>query len=164
MKTDIFTKITLSLIALCLVIIVFQNWKATKETFPKSQLASDKPIDVNIVGSQKEIPVSVKNFPKEEKTSVPLEVKIIGADQDLPVFVKNQNEPTKPSNTPIDVNITEIQGHPIPEKSVNGEVVLPVGIMNTVDANILSYNGKEGNSTDNYGNHREGFPVIIMNR
>lgn len=91
MKTDLYTKIVLSIIAVCLVILVFKDNDVvtTAHALPSVAMTqSNSPIDVRIVGvsgyfelpvqiksSQITIPMSIENVKSSIWNPLPVEIK-----------------------------------------------------------------------------------------
>jgi hypothetical protein len=183
MKTDLYNKIMLTLIAACLVALVIQNQSARRpeptragaldvnivgvtRDLPvaiqsqKSDAGPKTPLEVTIVGTTKELPVAIQKSDDTQKT--PLEVKIVGATAELPVTVQNQKGFEFPTG-PIDINIKSIGGDTL--NRVGSQVVLPVGVRNTVDVDVKGLNGRTMSSSIlSAGGGAAGFPVVILNK
>lgn len=67
MKTDRYTKVVLTVIAACLIILVFKNtdWVEPANAAPRSQLSTSETVDVRIVDVSRYtlLPVEIKNTP-----------------------------------------------------------------------------------------------------
>lgn len=157
MKTDLYNKIMLTIIAICLVALVIQNQTARH---PQSTFTGA--LDVNIVGVTKELPVSIQSQKSDSNPKSPLEVKIVGTSGDIPVAIQNQKGFEFPKE-PIDINIKSVGGDTL--RRVGNQVVLPVGVENTVGVDVKGLNGKTMKSgLLSAGSGAAGFPVVILNK
>lgn len=154
-----YTNVVLTVIAVCLIFQVVHS--LTQQPIPVVVQTQERPaakpttIDVRVVDVAKELPVAIQNQKSNETPKTPLEVKIVGVSADLPVTVQNQKGFEFPTD-PIDINIKSVGGDTL--RRVGAQVVLPVGVENTVDTKIVeplfSVSGKLG----------RGVGVVLINR
>lgn len=155
-KSTLYTNILLSVIAALLGVIAYRGGGTTVV----SAGGPTGPLDVNIVSTAKDLPVMISGATKTAPTG-PLEVKLVGSTFDLPVVVKNQPEKiVSPAVNPkgvLDVNIVSLGGDAL--RRVGAQIVLPVGVENTVDTKIV------GPMFSGAGTQfKEGVGVVLLNR
>ncbi len=91
MKTDLYTKIVLSVIAVCLTVLTLQQVNVIPPVFAQSgqdraiPVNYDGSINVKIVGVSNNLPVVLKDYPY---SGIPVEVKSV-YPRTIPVKVEN---------------------------------------------------------------------------
>ena len=155
-----YTNVVLTIIAACLLFQVVRS--LTQQPIPVVVQTQDRPatptgtLDVRVVGVTKELPVAIQNQKSDDTPKAPLEVKVVSVASDIPVTVRNQSEFKFPSGA-IDINIKSVGGDTL--RRVGAQVVLPVGVENTVDTKIVGPMFSGAGS-----GFKEGVGVVLLNR
>jgi hypothetical protein len=136
-----YNSVLLTIMTACIAFLVYAEYKNKSEGTPVIVTNSSIPITVNGDG----IPVMVNNQKDNNPFPTSLDVRVVD-------IAKTMN-----------VNLTSVGGDTL--SSVGGQIVLPVGVHNTVDVDIKGVNGNTMRSSImSAGGGQSGIPVIVLNK